>query len=36
MKNVIVTGTPRAELSDVDALAELGVATVGEARGRTG
>jgi 4-hydroxy-4-methyl-2-oxoglutarate aldolase len=36
MRNVIVTGVTRAEAAVVDALAELGVATVHEAIGRTG
>ena len=36
MRNVIVTGAPRAELAVVDQLAELGVATVHEAIGRAG
>ncbi|MFE8014568.1 4-carboxy-4-hydroxy-2-oxoadipate aldolase/oxaloacetate decarboxylase [Streptomyces antibioticus] len=36
MSGVIVTGPPRAERADVDALAGFGVATVGEAMGRTG
>jgi 4-hydroxy-4-methyl-2-oxoglutarate aldolase len=36
MLNVIVTDPPRAELSEVDKLAEFGVATVHEAIGRTG
>jgi 4-hydroxy-4-methyl-2-oxoglutarate aldolase len=36
MKPMIVTDPPRADLGDVDALAELGVATVHEALGRTG
>ncbi|MFD9394485.1 4-carboxy-4-hydroxy-2-oxoadipate aldolase/oxaloacetate decarboxylase [Streptomyces sp. NPDC060000] len=36
MSGVIVTGPPKAELKDVDALAGFGVATVGEAMGRTG
>jgi 4-hydroxy-4-methyl-2-oxoglutarate aldolase len=35
MKPVIVIDPPRAELADVDALAEFGVATVHEALGRT-
>ncbi|GAA0898785.1 4-carboxy-4-hydroxy-2-oxoadipate aldolase/oxaloacetate decarboxylase [Pseudonocardia zijingensis] len=35
MKPIIVTDPPRADLADVDALAELGVATVHEALGRT-
>ncbi|WP_406005624.1 4-carboxy-4-hydroxy-2-oxoadipate aldolase/oxaloacetate decarboxylase [Streptomyces sp. NBC_00637] len=36
MSGVIVTDPPKAELKDVDALAGFGVATVGEAMGRTG
>ena len=36
MRNVIVTGVPRADLGVVDQLAELGVATVHEAIGRAG
>ncbi|MFK0107210.1 4-carboxy-4-hydroxy-2-oxoadipate aldolase/oxaloacetate decarboxylase [Streptomyces sp. NPDC091217] len=36
MSGVIVTGPPKAELKDVDALAGFGVATVSEAMGRTG
>jgi 4-hydroxy-4-methyl-2-oxoglutarate aldolase len=36
MLNVIVTGVPRAETELVDKLADFGVATVGEAIGRTG
>ncbi|MET9058067.1 MULTISPECIES: 4-carboxy-4-hydroxy-2-oxoadipate aldolase/oxaloacetate decarboxylase [Streptomyces] len=36
MSGVIVTGPPRAERADVDALSGFGVATVGEAMGRTG
>jgi 4-hydroxy-4-methyl-2-oxoglutarate aldolase len=36
MRNVIVTGPPRADLAVVDQLAELGVATVHEAIGRSG
>lgn len=36
VKNVIVTGWPRADASAVTALAECGVATVHEAVGRTG
>jgi len=36
MRNVIVTGVARADLAVVDALAELGVATVHEAICRTG
>ncbi|MEU5765342.1 4-carboxy-4-hydroxy-2-oxoadipate aldolase/oxaloacetate decarboxylase [Streptomyces asoensis] len=36
MSGVIVTGPPKADLKDVDALAGFGVATVGEAMGRTG
>jgi hypothetical protein len=36
MKNVVVTGCPRADLGQVGALARFGVATVHEAIGRTG
>ena len=36
MKNVVVTGCPRADLGEVGALARFGVATVHEAIGRTG
>jgi 4-hydroxy-4-methyl-2-oxoglutarate aldolase len=36
MSGVIVTGPPKAEAKDVDALAGYGVATVHEAMGRTG
>jgi 4-hydroxy-4-methyl-2-oxoglutarate aldolase len=36
VRNVIVTDPPRAALSDVDTLAEFGVATVHEAMGRVG
>ena len=36
MSGVIVTGPPKADLKDVDALARYGVATVSEAMGRTG
>src|ERR1700760_2209760 len=36
MLNVIVTDPPRAELAEVDKLAEYGVATVHEAIGRSG
>jgi 4-hydroxy-4-methyl-2-oxoglutarate aldolase len=36
MRNVVVTGCPRADLSEVGALATFGVATVHEAMGRTG
>ncbi len=36
MSHVIVTDPPRADLVDVDTLAELGVATVHEAMGRVG
>ncbi|MBP2472903.1 4-hydroxy-4-methyl-2-oxoglutarate aldolase [Crossiella equi] len=36
MSGIVVTGPPRAELSTVDALAELGVATGHEAMGRRG
>jgi 4-hydroxy-4-methyl-2-oxoglutarate aldolase len=36
MRNVVVTGCPRADLAAVDELATYGVATVYEAAGRTG
>jgi 4-hydroxy-4-methyl-2-oxoglutarate aldolase len=36
MLNVIVTDPPRADLAEVDKLAEYGVATVHEAIGRRG
>ncbi len=36
MRNVVVTGCPRADPAEVAALAEFGVATVHEAIGRTG
>ncbi|MER6674037.1 4-carboxy-4-hydroxy-2-oxoadipate aldolase/oxaloacetate decarboxylase [Streptomyces sp. NPDC000983] len=36
MSGVVVTGPPRAEAADVEALAAFGVATVSEAMGRTG
>lgn len=36
MKNVIVTGPPRAQIEKVDKLADYGVATVHEALGRIG
>ncbi|HVB42824.1 MAG TPA: 4-carboxy-4-hydroxy-2-oxoadipate aldolase/oxaloacetate decarboxylase [Streptosporangiaceae bacterium] len=36
MRNVVVTGCPRADLAEVDALVPFGVATVHEAIGRTG
>ncbi|MFB7241463.1 4-carboxy-4-hydroxy-2-oxoadipate aldolase/oxaloacetate decarboxylase [Streptomyces populi] len=36
MSGVIVTGPPKADIEDVDALAAFGVATVSEAMGRTG
>ncbi|MFE7115262.1 4-carboxy-4-hydroxy-2-oxoadipate aldolase/oxaloacetate decarboxylase [Streptomyces sp. NPDC057654] len=36
MPGVIVTGPPRAEAEDVEALARHGTATIGEAMGRTG
>jgi len=36
VRNVVVTGCPRADLAEVDALVPFGVATVHEAIGRTG
>lgn len=36
MKSVVVTGCPRADLAEVDALVPFGVATVHEAMGRAG
>jgi 4-hydroxy-4-methyl-2-oxoglutarate aldolase len=36
LRNVVVTGCPRADPADVDVLATFGVATVHEAVGRTG
>ena len=36
LRNVVVTGCPRADLGEVDALVPFGVATVHEAMGRTG
>jgi 4-hydroxy-4-methyl-2-oxoglutarate aldolase len=36
VRNIVVTGCPRADLSEVVKLAEFGVATVHEAIGRTG
>jgi len=36
MRNVVVTGPPRADLAAATALGELGVATVHEGQGRTG
>jgi 4-hydroxy-4-methyl-2-oxoglutarate aldolase len=36
MRTVVVTGCPRADAGDVASLAEFGVATVHEARGRSG
>jgi len=36
VRNVVVTGCPRADLAAVDELTSLGVATVHEAAGRTG
>ncbi|HEX9030488.1 MAG TPA: 4-carboxy-4-hydroxy-2-oxoadipate aldolase/oxaloacetate decarboxylase [Streptosporangiaceae bacterium] len=36
MRNVVVTGCPRADIAEVDALVRYGVATIHEAIGRTG